>query len=110
MVTAICSCADGFGVADVVVKTAVDRLKHFSAQPATEPQSLGPFLQGLLCAQQSGGAAIIDAAATLVVSIPPGSGSMATDIATRATKMARKVFMPGLSSICEPNRGQVTGS
>jgi hypothetical protein len=46
----------------------------------------------------------------LVVSIPPGSGSMATDIATRATKMARKVFMPGLSSICEPNRGQVTGS
>jgi hypothetical protein len=93
MVTATCSCADGLGVADAVVKTPVDALKHFSAQPATDPQSLGPLLQGLPCGQQSGGAAVTDAAAKLAVSIPPGSGSMATDIATRATKMTRNVLM-----------------
>jgi hypothetical protein len=92
-----CSSANGLDIADAVVNTADDRLKHFSAQPATDPQSLCPFLsQGLLCAQQSGCAAVIDTAGSLAAVVPPGTGSIATDIATRATKMARKVLMAWL--------------
>jgi hypothetical protein len=98
MATATCSCADSLGVADAVVKTAVDTLKHFSAQPAMDPQLLD-LSQGWPCAQQSGCAAVIDVAASLAAVIPPGAGSIATDIATRVTKMARKVHMTWLQAV-----------
>jgi hypothetical protein len=73
---------------------AAETLKHFSAQPAREPQSLVLFCwQGCPCAQQSDCAAVKTTSGDLATTMPPATGSMATDIATRTTKMVRNVLM-----------------
>lgn len=102
----VCAMSANFaraGVSDVAATgptTAAEKLKHFSAQPAKEPQSLAPFFsQGLPCAQQSGCAAVIAIPGDLATTISPATGSIATDIATRATKMVRKVLMAWLQAL-----------
>jgi hypothetical protein len=104
----------GVGITDAGVSTA-DRPKQFGAQPATDPQLPGPFWsQGWPCAQQSDGVAVREAPAALATATTPATGSSATDIAMRAIKMARKVFMAcfrtNWTSLSRSSDGIVSGA
>ena len=86
--------ASAGGVMAVGPTMAAEKLKHLSAQPAKEPQSLVPFCsQGLPWVQQSGCDAVNAKPGDVATTMPPATGSRATDIATRATKMVRSVLM-----------------
>jgi hypothetical protein len=91
------------GVTAAGTAKATETLKHFSAQPAKEPQSLVLFCwQGCPCAQQSDCIAVKATSGALATTMPPATGSMATDIATRTTKMVRKVLMAWLQHYPRP--------
>jgi hypothetical protein len=80
-----------------------EKLKHLSAHPAMDAQSLDDFFsQGLAWGQQSTGMALRDMPVASARAIPPATGSIATDIAMRATKMARKVLMAQTGLSAEP--------
>ncbi|MGC1180458.1 MAG: hypothetical protein WA884_15900 [Methyloceanibacter sp.] len=74
-----------------------EKLKHLSAHPALDPQSSAVFFsQAFVCGQQSNGMPVADMPAASARTIPPSTGSIATDKATTATKMARQVLMARL--------------
>jgi hypothetical protein len=79
--------ADGF-------TRAPGTLKHLSAHPETGPQSPDPPLsQDAPCGQQSACIAESDICGEAACAMPPATGSMATESATTATKMARMVLI-----------------
>ena len=83
--------------------TAPEKLKHLSAHPAIEPQSLVVLLsQGLPCGQQSTCAAPNAASVDMARATLPATGSMATDSAMSATRMARPMFISARSSGLAP--------
>ena len=80
---------------------APDRLEHFIKHPAREPQSGIVFSQGWLSGQQFTGSLVNDIRGTPSAwAKPPARGSMATAIATKETKIVRKMLMgltPGVA-------------
>ena len=90
--------------------TAPDRPEHLSKHPAKEPQSCIVFSQGWPSGQQSADAALSDTlVAALALAKPPARGSMATAIATKETRIVRKMLMgltPGVAP--KARSGQVT--
>ena len=70
------------------------RLKHLSAHPEIDPQLPVELLaQDVPCGQQSDCVAERDACGETVRAKAPATGSMATESATTATRMARIVLM-----------------
>ena len=77
---------------------APERLEHFSKHPAREPQSCIAFSQGWPSGQQSTGTLVSDMmGAPLAWAKPPARGSIANAMATKETKILRKMLM-GLPS------------
>jgi hypothetical protein len=86
--------ASARGLTDSGPTKAVAKLKHLSAQPAKDPQSFVPFCwHGWPCAQQSDCIAVKATSGDLATTMPPATGSRATDIAMRTTIMVRNVVM-----------------
>jgi hypothetical protein len=76
------------------------KLKHLSAQVAMAAQSSMTFSHGLaLGGQQSGMSSITDAGfgGLTLAPAPPAMGRIATERATRSTRMDRPTFMDQLS-------------
>lgn len=90
--------------------TVPEKLKHLSAHPAAVAQLSETFLsQGSPSGQQSAGMAEADIPGIFVLAITPATGSIATEKATRATKMTRKVCMAVVTPICQRCRGSNDG-
>ncbi len=75
------------------VTGAAVKVEHLSAQPAMEPQSLVGFSQGFPCGQQSAIGAVSMALRDNARAVPPATGSVATEKAINATRMARMMCM-----------------
>ena len=85
---------DGVCVTPDGVATAAEKLKHLSAHPAIAPQSWDiRFSHGLPWGQQSNCEATSVVPGGTVPAMAPATGSMATERAMNAAKMARTMLM-----------------